>query len=86
MANATEMETELIAAVFEQVRSRDRNAWYAVVAVEELTQIEGPLRRQLVDAVDEEINLDWLEVRRALADAVTGGGLRPTHLHGVKPV
>ena len=85
MASATEMEAALAEAGFCDIRTRDRNAWYAVVCANELAQIEGPLRQQLVDAVGEDIYSGWLGVRRSLAQAVAAGGLRPTHLRGFKP-
>jgi phosphoethanolamine N-methyltransferase len=83
-ANASEMAAELAKAGFLDIETRDRNAWYAKVCAQELEQIEGPLKQQLVDAVGEEIYTNWLGVRQGLAQAVSGGGLRPTHLRGVK--
>ena len=85
MATASEMEAALADAGFRDIRSRDRNAWYAEVCANELAQVEGPLRQQLIDAVGEEIYSGWLDVRRSLAQAVAAGGLRPTHLRGFKP-
>jgi len=85
MATASEMADALAAAGFRNVGTRDRNAWYATVCAEELARIEGPLRQQLTDTVGEEIYGHWLTVRRSLADAVAAGGLRPTHLRGIKP-
>lgn len=84
MATAAQMETILREAGFSKVSTRDRNAWYTKVCAHELEQVEGPLRRQLVEAVGEEIYLDWLKVRQGLAAATAAGGLRPTHLRGYK--
>ena len=84
-ANASEMASALAKAGFIDIETRDRNAWYAEVCAQELEQIEGPLKQQLVDAVGDEIYSNWVAVRRGLAQAVSGGGLRPTHLRGVKP-
>lgn len=84
MASAAEMEAALAAAGFQDIACRDRNAWYATVCADELAQIEGPLKQQLLDAVGEEIYADWLQVRRGLSNAVSAGGLRPTHLRGFK--
>ncbi len=84
MATASEMAAALTAAGFQNVETRDRNAWYASVCAEELARVEGPLRQQLTDMVGEEIYSHWLTVRRSLAAAVTAGGLRPTHLRGFK--
>lgn len=85
MATAAEMEAALAAAGFRDVASRDRNAWYAAVCADELAQVEGPLQQELRDLVGDEIYAHWREVRRALAAAVSAGGLRPTHLRGRKP-
>jgi hypothetical protein len=85
MATAPETEATMTAAGFEKVATRDRNAWYADLSRYELQQVEGPLREQLMEAVGEEIYDHWRQVRRALADAVAVGALRPTHLRGFKP-
>jgi phosphoethanolamine N-methyltransferase len=50
----------------------------------EVSDLEGPLRGKLLEVVDEEMYQHWLEVRRALRDAVNAGAMRPTHLRGVK--
>ena len=73
-------------AGFERVTSQDRNAWFAEKSAEEVRQIEGPLRQQLIDAVGDEIVLGWTVVKKAMADAAAAGGLRPTHLLGFKPI
>ncbi len=86
MATALEIERVMSQAGFERVTSRDRNAWFAEKSAEEVRQIEGPLRQQLIDAVGDEIVLGWTVVKKAMADAAAAGGLRPTHLLGFKPV
>ncbi len=85
MATAPETEATMTAAGFERVSTRDRNSWYADLSRTELNQVEGPLRDGLIEAVGEDIHGHWVQVRRALADAVTVGALRPTHLRGYKP-
>lgn len=85
MITAGEMETALSDAGFENVSTRDRNAWFAEISNHEVMQIEGPLKQQLIDAVGEELWSHWIKVKRALADAASAGGLRPTHLRGFKP-
>jgi SAM-dependent methyltransferase len=84
MATASQTEAELRASGFESVGSVDRNAWYAIVVEEELRTLER-VYADLADKVGREIVDPWLEVRRGLAKAVQGGGLRPTHLRGTKP-
>ena len=86
MSTARQMEAILSDAGFENVLSRDRNAWFAKIASHEVQQIEGPLYQQLVDSVGEEILSQWIKVKKAMADAATAGGLRPTHLRGFKPI
>jgi len=85
MVTAAQVEEEMRAAGFETVSTRDRNSWYAEVCRQELKRIEGPLRDELIGIAGAEIYLHWLEVRRALADSVAAGALRPTHLRGFKP-
>lgn len=85
MATAAETEAVMIAAGLAQVDTRDRNAWYAALARQEVEQIAGPLRDHLVEAVGPRTYAQWLEVKRALADAVAVGALRPTHLRGIAP-
>lgn len=85
LATAKEMESALADAGFEGVESKDRNAWYAAACSNEQAQIEGPLKQQLIDSVGEEIFSKWLHVRKSLTEAVNAGGLRPTHLRGIKP-
>ena len=86
MATARETETLLRSVGFEGVSSLDRHRWYAKFAREESEQIDGPLKEQLIEAANEEIYAEWAKGRRALADAVAAGGLRPTHLRAAKPV
>ena len=84
MITAGELETALSNAGFENVSTRDRNAWFAEISNHEVMQIEGPLKQQLIEAVGEELWSHWIKVKRALADAASAGGLRPTHLRGFK--
>ncbi len=85
MATAPATEATMTSAGFERVSTRDRNGWYAELSRYECDQIEGPLRDELIEAVGEDIHGHWVQVRRALADAVSVGALRPTHLRGFKP-
>ena len=85
MATAAEAEAALTAAGFSGVSTRDRNAWYSELSRQELSQVEGPLRAPLTEAVGEEIYERWRQVRRALADSTAAGALRPTHMRGQKP-
>lgn len=86
MATAAETEALLRVTGFEDVSSLDRQNWYARLARLESEQIEGPLKDQLIAAAGETVYNDWAMARRALADAVEAGGLRPTHLRAKKPL
>lgn len=86
MATATETEAALREAGFSDVRTRDRNAWYAALSKVELTKVKGPMYDELVELVGKGIVDDWLVVRKKLAEAADAGALRPTHVFGVKPV
>lgn len=85
LATAADCEAALRAAGFEAVRSRDRNGWYAAQVAEELRRLEGPLREEIVAASGAEAYGSWMVARRALAEAVICGTLRPTHLFGRAP-
>jgi phosphoethanolamine N-methyltransferase len=84
MATAAEAEAMLRASGFVDVSSVDRNAWYSEFTKQEVSDLEGPLRERLLEVVDEDVYQHWLEVRRALRDAVNAGAMRPTHLRGFK--
>ena len=83
-AMATERQTADVMrqAGFENVETHDRNAWYSELSRQEVAQIEGPLRDEIIDVSSKEIYQQWLGIRRALAAATNSGGLRPTHLRG----
>ena len=85
MATVRETETLLKSVGFRDVSSLDRHEWYAKLAREESELIDGSLREQLIEAADEAIYTEWSQGRRALADAVAAGGLRPTHFRAKKP-
>ena len=85
LATAEQTAAAMRAAGFEEVATGDRNAWYAEVSAEEVAAIEGPLRDEVIAVSSEEIYDRWLAARRALAEAVAHGALRPTHLRGSRP-
>jgi len=84
-ATAAESAAAMRAAGFRHVVTRDRNRWYADLSRYEVEKIEGPLKARILEVVDQEVYSQWLEIRRALADSVAVGALRPTHLRGFKP-
>lgn len=85
MATAGETTRIMRAAGFANVETTDRNRWYADLSAKEVTEIEGPLREQIIEVSNLETYEQWLVVRRQLADVTRSGGLRPTHLRGRRP-
>jgi phosphoethanolamine N-methyltransferase len=83
-ATAPEMEEVMREAGFEMVSTVDRNAWYKPITVEEVQQLEGPLKDRIIEVSDVDTYNHWLKVRKALRDSVAVGALRPTHLRGSK--
>ena len=86
LATAAETEAAMSRAGFVEVATRDRNAWYAALARREVTEMEGPLKDELIALLGDEAYKQALEVRRANAEAALEGSLRPTHLRGMKPL
>ncbi len=84
MATAEQTAAVMREAGFKNVATVDRNTWYVEVSAQEVAAIEGPLRDQVIAVSSEEIYQRWLGARRALAEAVANGALRPTHLRGRK--
>ncbi|MGR3291527.1 MAG: class I SAM-dependent methyltransferase [Paracoccaceae bacterium] len=85
MATAAEAEAAMKSAGFSQVYTVDRHLWYAPLARQELADIAGPLREKLIAVSNRDVYEKWLSARRGSAAAFSSGGLRPTHLHGVRP-
>jgi len=86
LATAPEMEQALTNAGFSDVSSRDRNLWFADLCRQELKAFEGPMYDELIDKVGADIVEPWIELRKAVAAATIAGGLRPTHLRGIKRI
>jgi hypothetical protein len=84
MATAQESMDAMRECGFMDVSMVDRNQWYAQITVQEVRAIEGSLRDRLLEIVDQETYLHWVEIRRSLRDATNSGALRPTHLRGYR--
>ena len=85
MATAQETAQVMRDAGFAHVETRDRNAWYAVLASQEFVAIQGPLREQIIEVAGQDVYDNWVAVRRQLSEATRSGSLRPTHLRGIRP-
>ena len=84
VSTAAETEVAMQRAGFETVSTLDRNAWYTDNSESEYKQLEGPLRKQILEVVDEDVYRHWMKVRQAFRDSGRVGALRPTHLRGFK--
>lgn len=85
MVDAETMVAAIGRAGFVDVRTLDRNAWFAVAAERDVETVEGPLRAPLLGLLGEAGYREWLDVRNAIAGAARSGALRPTHLFARKP-
>ncbi len=72
-------------AGFVEVRTEDRNAWYAVFAAQELARLEGELKPAAIGRLGPARYESWMVMRRQIAAAAASGSLRPTDLHGRRP-
>ncbi len=86
MQTCDEALDELNTAGFVDVKSIDRNNWYATIAAQDVEMMkseEGQVKFiEVFGAKDYE---QKLAVREANAEAAICGGLRPTHLYGTCP-
>lgn len=86
MQTSSETRAEMGNAGLVEVETRDRNAWYAKTAGEEVLMMkENEWRDQFIQAFGEEEYEKKLALRIANARAAECGGLRPTHLFGYRP-
>src|SRR5262249_15059463 len=85
MASPERYRRAMAGSGFRAIEIRDRNAWYAARAREELAAIGGPLRGRLVKLVGEEVVAREIYVWECMVPVLDSGELRPTHLYGEKP-
>lgn len=84
MASPARYRKAMEQAGFRAIEIRDRNAWYAARARDELAQIAGPLRGRLVELVGEAETAREIGIWRCMIPVLESGELRPTHLYGEK--
>src|SRR4029077_7936490 len=84
MASPSHYRSALEQAGFRAIEIRDRNAWYATRAREELAQIAGPLRGRLAELVGEAETAREIGIWKCMIPVLESGELRPTHLYGEK--
>jgi SAM-dependent methyltransferase len=85
MASPARYRRAMAEAGFGDIEIRDRNAWYAGRAREELAALAGPLRRRLIELVGESEADRQTRVWETMLVVLDKGELRPTHLYGAKP-
>ena len=85
MASPVRYRRAMEAAGFRDIEIRDRNAWYAATAREELAAIAGPHRARLIELVGQNEADRQTLVWETMLVVLDRGELRPTHLYGMKP-
>jgi len=70
---------------FSEVELDDRQAWYAVVATEELARLRGPLGIEIVNRWGREAAQSEIAFWEVLVKALDAGALRPGHVRAIKP-
>jgi ubiquinone/menaquinone biosynthesis C-methylase UbiE len=84
MASPQRYRHAMAKAGFRAIEIRDRNAWYAARAREELAAITGPLRARLVELVGEAETDREARIWACMIPVLESGELRPTHLYAEK--
>ncbi|MDP9137830.1 MAG: methyltransferase domain-containing protein [Pseudomonadota bacterium] len=85
MVTAARMKALMRQAGLRQITALDRSAEYADLLRADAERIDGPLRSRLAAAMGADRLARWERLRRACAEAVRCGGLRPTRLRGHSP-
>jgi len=71
-------------AGFTDIAIKDRNAWYLSKAQHELATIEGPLNKQVIDAIGPEETIGAIDIWKKLIGVLKLGEHRPGHFKAVK--
>jgi len=69
---------------FTDIVIKDRNAWYLGKAKKELANIEGPLNKQVIDAIGLEETTGAIDIWKKLIGVLEIGEHRPGHFKAVK--
>jgi phosphoethanolamine N-methyltransferase len=84
MCSLKRYEQTLKNAGFTEIVIRDRNAWYLGKAQQELANIEGPLNKQVIDAIGLEETTGAIDIWKKLIGVLELGEHRPGHFKAVK--
>jgi len=71
-------------AGFTDIAIKDRNKWYLSKAQQELATIEGPLNKQVIDAIGPEETTGAIDIWKKLIGVLKLGEHRPGHFKAVK--
>lgn len=70
---------------FSEIELEDRQAWYAVVATEELARLRGQLGVKIAERWGHEAARSEIAFWEVLVKALDAGALRPGHVRAIKP-
>ena len=84
MCSLKRYEQVLQNAGFIDIVIKDRNAWYLGKAQQELADIEGPLNKQVIEAIGPEETVGAIDIWKKLIVVLELGEHRPGHLKAVK--
>ena len=84
MCSLKRYEQALKNAGFIEIAIKDRNAWYLGKAHQELAAIEGPLNKQVINAIGSEETTSAIDIWKKLIGVLELGEHRPGHFKAVK--
>ena len=84
MCSLKHYEQSLKNAGFIDIVIKDRNAWYLNKAQQELADIEGPLNKQVINAIGPEETAEAIDIWKKLIGVLKLGEHRPGHFKAVK--
>ena len=84
MCSLKRYEQSLKNAGFIDIVIKDRNAWYLNKAQQELADIEGPLNKQVINAIGPEETAGAIDIWKKLIGVLKLGEHRPGHFKAVK--
>ena len=84
MCSLKRYEQTLKNAGFINIVIKDRNAWYLDKATKELADIEGPLNKQVINAIGPEETVGAIDIWKKLIGVLKLGEHRPGHFKAIK--
>ena len=84
MSSLKRYEQALKNAGFIDIAIKDRNAWYLGKAKKELAAIQGPLNKQIINAIGSEEIASAIDIWKKLIGVLELGEHRPGHFKAVK--